>query len=66
LLRFEAEALDPVELLGGVGYEHAAGLGDAAEGVVGGEAFAAEEGGEQEGGPANACKAMGYDAAALE
>jgi hypothetical protein len=55
-----------VELLGGVGYEHAAGLGDAAEGVVGGEAFAAEEGGEQEGGPANACKAMGYDAAALE
>jgi len=45
-LGFEAEILYPVELLGGVGDEHAAGLGDAAEGVVGGETFAAEEGGE--------------------
>ena len=44
-LGFEGEVFDPVKLLGGIGDEHAAGLGDAAEGVVGGEAFAAEEGG---------------------
>ena len=43
-----------------------AGLGDAAEGVVGGEAFAAEEGGEEQGGSADAGEAVGYDAAALE
>ena len=55
-----------MELLGGVGDEHAAGVGDAAEGVVGGEAFAAQEGGEQEGGSANAGAAVGDDAAALE
>jgi len=44
-LGFEAQVLYPAELLGSVGDERAAGLGDAAEGVVGGEAFAAEEGG---------------------
>ena len=44
-LGVEAEVFYPVELGGGVGDEGAAGLGDAAEGVVGGEAFAAEEGG---------------------
>ena len=58
--------MDPAELLGGVGDEHAAGVGDAAEGVVGGEAFAAEQGGEQEGGAANAGAAVGDDAAAGE
>ena len=55
-----------MELLGGVGDERLAGLGDAAKGVVGGEAFAAQEGGEQKGGSANAGAAVGYDAAALE
>ena len=40
-LEFEGEVLYPAELFGGVGDERVAGLGDAAEGVVGGEAFAA-------------------------
>ena len=47
VLGIEAEVFDPAELLWGVGDEHAAGLGEAAEGVVGGEAFAAQEGCQQ-------------------
>jgi len=43
-LGFEAQVVYPAKLLGSVGDERAAGLGDAAEGVVGGEAFAAQEG----------------------
>jgi hypothetical protein len=65
-LGFEGEVFYPAELLRGVGDEHAAGVGDAAEGVVGGEALAAQEGGEQKRRAADAGAAVGYDAAALE
>ena len=65
-LGFEGEILDPAELLGGIGDEGVAGLGDAAEGVVGGEAFAAEEGGEEEGRAADTRETVGHDGAVLE
>jgi hypothetical protein len=55
-----------MELLRGIGNEHAAGVGDAAEGVVGGEAFATQECGEEERGSADARAAVGHDASPLE
>jgi hypothetical protein len=65
-LGFEAEILYPVQLLGGIGNEHAAGVGDAAKGVVGGEAFATQERREKERGSADARPAVGHDASPLE
>jgi len=55
-----------MELLGGIGNEHTAGLGDTSKGVIGGESFAAKKGGKQKRGSPNARAAVGYDASSLE